>query len=285
MTQRFQTVTLIGVGLLGGSLGLALKERGLAGTVRGVGRRQSSLDTALEMGAIDEGMLSLKEGVVGADLVVICTPANAVTDTLDVIRSLCGKDTVVTDVASTKAVICKHAHERWSAPYSFIGSHPMAGSEKFGPEHARADLYDGAITLVEAPDNHLPEAHAAVVQLWESVGSKVIRIDPAHHDECVARTSHIPHVVAAALAQYIQDPEEVQPFIGNGFRDTTRVAEGRPELWRDICLTNPDAITQGVRTLIDELVHVSEAIENGDADALDDFFENGVQARRTLLDS
>lgn len=161
----------------------------------------------------------------------------------------------------------------------------MAGSEKFGPEHARADLYDGAITLVEIEDNHSPEAHAKVVQLWESVGSKVIQINPADHDEFVARTSHIPHVVAAALSQYIQDPQEARPFIGNGFRDSTRVAEGRPELWRDICLTNPDAITTGIRSLIDDLVHVADAIESKDADALEEFFERGVEGRRTLLDS
>ena len=284
MKTPFQTVSLIGVGLLGGSLGLALKERGMATRIRGVGRRQSSIGTALEAGVIDEGTLSISEGVAGADLIVICTPANNVPETLDAIRPLCAKGAVVTDVASTKATICAHAKKAWSSPYHFVGSHPMAGSEKFGPEHANASLYDGAVTFVETCDDHEDGVYARVVELWESVGSRVVTIDPSEHDEMVARTSHVPHVLASILAQCVQDQESARPFVGTGFRDTTRVAEGRPELWRDICLTNADAIVQGLKVVRGDLEHVIQAIESGDADALDNFFEQGVQARRSLLD-
>lgn len=284
MKTPYQTVSLIGVGLLGGSLGLALKQRGLAKMIRGVGRRQTSIDAALEAGVIDDGTLSIADGVRGADLIVICTPANNVPETLDVIRPLCAKGTVVTDVASTKAAICAHAKKAWSSPYHFVGSHPMAGSEKFGPEHSDAGLYEGAVTFVESMDDHHEGVYARVVELWESVGSRVVTIDPAEHDEMVARTSHVPHVVAAALAQCIQDPESARPFVGTGFRDTTRVAEGRPELWRDICLTNAQAIVQGLKVVGQDLEQIVQAIETGDAEALDEFFEQGVQARKTLLD-
>jgi prephenate dehydrogenase len=285
MEQPFNTVALIGVGLLGGSLGLALKERGLAKTIRGVGRRQSSLDTALERGAIDEAYLSVREAVIGADLVVICTPANNVPDTLDEIRGLCAPDTVVTDVASTKAQICNHMRTAWSEPYSFVGSHPMAGSEKFGPEHANADLYNGAVVFVEIKDNHDDNAYEKITTLWTALGAIVVPINPEVHDQWVARTSHIPHIVSAAIAQLVDDHEEAAPFIGNGFKDVTRIAEGRPEIWRDICLTNPEAIAKGLRTLIADLESMADAIESKDGPALEDFFEQGVNARRALLDS
>ena len=171
MEAPFNTVTLIGVGLLGGSLGLALKKRGLAKTVRGVGRRQSSLDTALACSSIDEGYLSLSEGAIGADLIVICTPANTVPETLDTLRSLCAKDTVVADVASTKSLICSHVRKSWAAPFSFVGSHPMAGSEKFGPEHSDSELYDGAVVFMEEENDHDPIAYKKVMQLWTGVGA------------------------------------------------------------------------------------------------------------------
>lgn len=285
MDPMFRTVTLVGVGLLGGSLGLALKQRGLAETIRGVGRRQSTLDTALELGVIDEAFLELQDGARDADLIVICTPANAVPATLDALRTVCSPTAIITDVASTKSLICTHVRDTWTSPFRFIGCHPMAGSEKFGPEHARADLYEGAVTFVEASRDHADDAYASITQLWEAVGSKVVTIDPAVHDQWVARTSHIPHVAASALAQLIDSPIEAAPFIGQGFKDTTRVAEGRPEIWRDICLTNPEAISQGLRLLGKQLEGVAEAIEQQDSDALDDFFERGVQARHESLDS
>lgn len=285
MEPPFNTVTLIGVGLLGGSLGLALKQRDLAKTVRGVGRRQSSIDTALENGAIDEGFLALEEAVIGSDLVVICTPANAVPETLDAIRPLCSRDTVVTDVASTKFRICTHMRDAWANPYRFVGSHPMAGSEKHGPENADPDLYNSAVVFIEEENDHADDAYKNVMQLWIGVGAKVIAIDPEIHDQWVARTSHIPHITASALAQLIDNPEEALPFIGNGFRDATRIAEGRPEIWRDICLTNPEAIGAGLRGLITDLESIVRAVDSQDGKALEDFFDRGVQTRRSALDS
>lgn len=281
----FETVTIVGVGLLGGSLGLALKERGLAGTIRGVGRRQSSLDQALARGAIDEAHTHVANAAMGADLIVLCGPAASVPEHLDLIRMVCGRSTVVTDVASTKADICAHAKVAWAEPYRFVGSHPMAGSEKFGPEHADAKLFEGSACLVEAMSDHAADAHEAVVKLWEAVGARVVQMNPEQHDAIVARTSHVPHIAAAALAQLLGEAPDSAAFIGNGFRDTTRLAEGRAELWRDICLTNAGAIDEALKTLIEQLQGVSSSVAKGDADALDAFFEAGREARIKAFDA
>ena len=286
MGVHFDQVTIIGAGLLGASLGLALKERDLAARVVGLGRRETSLMEAVNRGAIDEGFTELEPAIVGADLIVICTQASLVPAYLLNIRPFCSPDTVVTDVASTKSAICEHARDTWPSPTRFVGSHPMAGSEKYGPEHASADLYEGAVCFVEKAGDHMDrEALDTVIALWEAVGSKVYEVDPRLHDELVARTSHIPHLVAAALAQNLEFQGEVGLFVGNGFRDTTRIAEGRPEIWRDICLTNPEAITEGLDELIETLQEISEAIAEGNAEAVEKFLEAGQAARKRALRS
>ncbi len=284
MNRPFDTVTIIGVGLLGGSLGLALKARGLAGRIRGVGHRQTSLDKALEKGTVDEVYLDARAAAKGADLIVICTPAACVTDKMDEILPVCGAETVVTDVASTKAVICSHAERTWPAPYRFVGSHPMAGSEKFGPEYADPTLYEGSVTIVAAGDGVAAEAHQAVCGLWQSVGSKVVEFKPALHDALVARSSHIPHVVAACVAELAAAQEGIRPVIGEGFRDVTRIASGRPEVWRDICLTNREAIAEGLRVLGEHLDAARDIISRGAADELDAFFRSAREARARVAE-
>lgn len=284
MAKLFDTVAIIGVGLLGASLGLALKQKALAGTVRGVGRRRRSLDKALEIGAIDEACLDVAEAATGADLIVICTPAATVPQILDAVRPVCGKSAVVTDVASTKALLCAHAKQAWAEPYRFVGSHPMAGSEKFGPEHAEAELYSGSVCFVEQLNGHAEEAHTAVMDLWDKVGARVVQVEPEMHDAMVAKTSHVPHIVAAALSQLIDNGDaDEAPFIGSGFIDTTRVAEGLPELWRDICLTNPEAIEANLSEVIRLLRGAADAVTRLDGPQLEEFFRKGRDARIRAL--
>lgn len=282
---HFDTVTVVGVGLLGGSLGLALKQRGIAGRVLGVGRRQSSLDAALRVGAIDTGILDLTKEAATADLIVLALPAAQAIECLDILRERIGPNTVVTDVVSTKGTLCAHAKATWPAPLRFIGSHPMAGSEKWGPEYADAALYEGAVTFV-AQGAHLDaQARASVCELWTSLGSAVVDIDPEQHDRLVAATSHVPHIVASAVAQGLPADDSVRAAVGPGFRDTTRVAEGRPELWRDICLTNRAAVEGELGRLQARLQEFSDALAAGDGAALDAFFERGREARKRALDS
>ncbi|GMV91879.1 MAG: hypothetical protein AMXMBFR82_16570 [Candidatus Hydrogenedentota bacterium] len=283
MNPNFGTVTVVGVGLLGGSLGLALKERGLCHTVRGVGHRQVSLDAALVKHAIDEASLELAAAVADADLIVICTPAGLVPETLDQIRRASLPSAIITDVASTKGTICAHADQVWPGRRRFIGSHPMAGSEKFGPEHADAGLYDGCVTIVEPLDGQDPEAHEAVRALWSSVGASIVELRPEQHDMLVARTSHIPHIMAALTAEQATCARGVPSVIGKGFRDTTRVAAGRPEVWRDICLTNREAIVSGLNELETQLAAVRDAIERGSAEDVEAFFDAARKAREEVI--
>lgn len=286
MKTHFNKVAVIGVGLLGGSLGLALKQRRLADQVCGAGHRQATLGKALESGAIDAAFLDAAEAARGADLVVICTPAATVPGYLDVLRPVC-PDGVITDVASTKAVISAHARATWPAPVRFVGSHPMAGSEKFGPEYARADLYEGCVVVVEDSQHVDPDARASVVALWRGLGADVLLLAPDLHDRLVARTSHMPHVVAAAIARaalHAADSGEcLRKLVGKGFRDVTRIAASRPEIWRDICLTNRAYVLESVTAVMEELEQARRALEQGDGDALDRFFREGGNARREVL--
>ncbi len=282
--RRFDTAVIIGPGLLGASLGLALKERGLARLVRGVGHRQATVDGALRVGAIDEGGLDPAAACEDADLVVICTPAALVAPMIDAVAPVCQEGAVITDVASTKSAICAHAAVRWPEARPFVGSHPMAGSEKWGPEHASASLYEGRVTVVEAdPQGAAPGVQEAVENLWKAVGSEVARMDPARHDAVVARTSHVPHIAAAALAE-IADAAgpEARLLTGQGFRDTTRIAAGRASIWRDICLTNQGPVTEALDDMAARIAEVRHAVASGDGDALALFFDSAREARLSL---
>ena len=281
MSASFGTVAVLGAGLLGSSLGLVLKGRGLADTVRGAGRREETLEKAKAMGAIDTAHLDMREACDGADLIVLCTPAAGIPNQLDAVQPACAAHAIVTDVASTKATICNHASATWPQPLRFVGSHPMAGSEKFGPEHARPDLYEGAWTIV-CPQNAADDAHKTVTRLWESVGARVIELSPDDHDAIVARTSHVPHVVAACLAEVAASSGDVSSLVGKGFRDATRIVEGRPELWRDICLTNREAVLNGLDAFAQRLEAVRGFIDNADGAELDAFFEAAREARQRL---
>lgn len=282
MTPAFERVAILGVGLLGASLGLALKQRGLAGHILGIGRRLESLEAALRIGAIDAHSLD-PASAAAASLIVIATPAALVEPMLDQIRPILAPGAVVTDVASTKAAICQHAAATWPAPRRFVGSHPMAGSEKFGPEHGDPELYTGSVCFVESSDGLDPEATATVQRLWEAVGAQVVRVAPAEHDLYVARTSHLPHVLAAAIAEVAGRAGDVRPFVGNGFRDTTRIAAGRAEVWRDISLTNRDALLATLDELQQDLGVFRAALEQRDGAALEAFFEAGRAARLRIL--
>ena len=284
MNRRYETVTIVGVGLLGGSLGLALKSQDAAGVVRGVGHRAVTLNKALAVGAIDEAFHDPKEAADGADLIVICTPAGLVKPMMDAMRPVVGKHALVTDVASTKAAICQHARVTWGKPLRFVGSHPMAGSEKFGPEYADPHLYDDRYVIVTPDDESDPEAIEGVCELWRQVGARVVAMDADTHDALVARTSHIPHILSTVIAHLVKGNKNVQPVVGSGFRDMTRVADGRPEIWRDICLTNRDAVAAGLDEVIRQLEGVRGAVLEGNGDHLQQFFHDGRVARKEVLE-
>lgn len=283
MDPLFDRVAIVGAGLLGASLGLALQRTGAASYIVGVGRRQSTVDKALANRSVHEGSLELDRAVADADLIVIATPANAVLRAMDAIRPACKDSAIIVDVASTKAAICAHADTLWAAPRRFIGCHPMAGSEKSGPEFAVANLYENTVCLVEEGTQLDPEARERVIALWARVGARTVPIEPGPHDVILAHTSHVPHIVASTLAAAALACGAASAFTGNGFKDMTRIAAGSPEMWCDICLTNADAIQEALVSVKGQLDQFMNAIEAGNPATLLSLFAAGRDARAQVL--
>lgn len=285
MSAAIKRVAIIGMGLMGGSLGLALKRSALP-EVRVYARRDETRRLVVEMGAADVACESPIEALHGADMVVFCLPVcsipDAVRDCLPAYQPGC----IITDVGSTKAELVASLEQMLCGSGAiYVGSHPMAGSEKSGMEHARADLYKGTVTAV-TPSVKTPDyALKAVAQLWEGVGSRVVRLSPERHDKLVARTSHLPHLTAALLAATVgrEMDNEVPLFCGAGFRDSTRVASGAPEMWRDIVKSNEESILGELKAFDQSLRDLITSIENKDYDAISRFLAAARQSRRDLL--
>ena len=285
MTDRFEGVTIVGVGLLGASLGLALKARGMVSRVTGVGRRLSSLEIALNRGAVDEITTDVCAGVAGADVVVIATPARLVIPMLDEALAASPAGALIVDVASTKGAICAHARQACPAPRRFVGCHPMAGAETFGPENGRSDFYEKSVCLIEKDGGIDPAARARACVLWEGVGARVVDVDVLTHDAVLARTSHAPHVTAAALALTAAEFGAGKEMVGNGFKDATRIAASRPEIWRDICLENREALAETLADIRSRLQQFESLLAEGDEQGIEAFFEGGADARKRVLGS
>ncbi|MBK9137818.1 MAG: prephenate dehydrogenase/arogenate dehydrogenase family protein [Verrucomicrobia bacterium] len=276
-------LALIGVGLLGGSLGLAARQRRLAGEVAGFVRREASRAECLKAGAVDVATLDLAVAARDADLVVLCTPIGQMRELAARLAPLLSRGAVVTDVGSVKAGVVAEVEPLLGAAGAFfVGSHPMAGAEKMGVAHARPDLFDGAVCVV-TPSATIPrEAVSRVEALWQGVGARVLHLAPGQHDDLVARSSHLPQVLATALANYVLDealpPEQAQLCAG-GFRDGTRIASGSPEMWRDILLANRVPIAAALREFLGKLEGIRTAIEQGDAPAISRWLADGKRRR------
>jgi prephenate dehydrogenase len=273
---RWKKITLIGVGLLGGSLGLALKQRRLAGSVTGFVRRARSMRECLKAGAADQATRDLKEAVADAELIVFCTPLAQMRPLLDRMLPALHPGVVLTDVGSVKRSVVKELEplaERAGA--YLVGSHPMAGAEKTGVAAARADLFTGAICVVTPTAQTNGRALRQVEQLWKAVGARVLRLAPAEHDDLVSRSSHLPHVLAAELANFVLSPEHPRQqavLCANGFRDTTRIASGSPEMWRDIALANRRYLLRALHAFNGQLRDFRRALQAGDAEAIANFY-------------
>lgn len=278
-----KTVAVIGMGLMGGSLGLALRRRGLA-RVRGYARRPETRQAALAMGAVDETFDSPAGAVQGAGIVVMCTPVLSIPALVHECLPALESGAVVTDVGSTKAELTNRlAPILAGGRVRFVGSHPMAGSEKTGIEVARADLYEGAVTVVTAPAGS-GAGTDLVAAMWEDVGSRVVRLGPEEHDALVARTSHLPHLVASLLVTATAggNREDFQALCGPGYRDTTRIAAGSPEMWHDIVKSNRAEILGALRGFQGELAGLIADMEAGNFDAVREQLERGRKVRQAL---
>lgn len=260
--KQIDTVAIVGVGLIGGSIGLALRERGLARHVIGVGRRQATLQAARRRGAISSGTQKLARGVAEADLVVVCTPVASIVPLVREVAQLCPAEALLTDAGSTKAEIVAQLDETLDGHARFVGSHPMAGGERSGPQHARADLFDQRTVITTPTRRTAAGDRDKIRQFWTALGAKVVELSPAEHDRCVAGVSHLPHLVAAALAATTSE-KDVQ-FAASGWLDTTRVASGDVQLWIEILETNRSHVLKSLRQFARLVADLESALAGGD---------------------
>jgi prephenate dehydrogenase len=280
---HWQKITLAGVGLLGGSLGLALRNAQLAKRVVGFVRRQASVRECESLGAVDAATCDLRAAVQGSGLVVLCVPLAQMRPLVEQMLPVLEPGAVVTDVGSVKGpVVVELERLVAQAGGHFIGGHPMAGAEKSGVTAARADLFLGAVCVLTPTANSDPAALRQVRALWDALGANVLELTPQCHDELVSRSSHLPHVLAAQLAGMVLSPElpsTQKALCATGFRDTTRIASGSPEMWRDIAMANRKNLSQALRTFILGLEDFDRALQAGDARAIAAFFSTAKQRR------
>ncbi len=274
MSKPSPTIAIIGVGLLGGSIGKAALTRGVARKVIGIHRDGDAVGQAIKLGATSSQTYIIEEGVADADLIFVCTPAGAVVEKAQLVALHCPPHAVITDVASTKQRIVA---ELVGLPIPFVGGHPLAGSHSSGVEAARADLFQGERILM-TPAPHTDEnALKYVESFWQSLGARVQRISPAQHDATMAATSHLPHWLASALAAVT--PRDCLSYAASGWRDTTRVAAGNTEVWRDIFLQNRDEMLKAHTRLAQMLQRFHQALQANDPEALLELLEQGKQIR------
>ncbi len=278
----FDKVTIVGVGLIGGSIGMAIKKHKLAKKVVGLSHRQTSLNKAKEMGAIDEGLVDVAQAIKGADLVILATPVDWIIKMLPVINPHLKRSCMITDVGGTKVEILAAAQNVLSNPSNFIGSHPLAGSEKKGVDFAVADLLQGALCIMTPNKNTNQQTKERIKTLWTKIGCNVKSMTAEEHDEVLAFVSHMPHLVAFSMIESI--PDQFLSYAPRGLRDTTRIAGSDPELWKDVCLTNSRYVIKSIDSIVKSLSLIRKSIIDRDDKTLVDHFTKSRAKRESLPD-
>lgn len=275
----FNKIAIIGVGLIGGSIGLAAKSKQLAKEVVGVCRHKKSLQLAKQIGAIDRGTLAYKSAVRDADLVVLATPVNQIIKIARRITPHLKKKCLIIDVGSTKSEIVQNLEKIFSRSFYFVGSHPLAGSEKRGVAQAREDLFTDAICILVKTKKTNLAALKTISAFWGKIGSRVEVLAAQKHDKIVALISHLPHLAAVQLVRIAKDNLS---FASSGFKDTTRIASSDARIWSDICLTNKKFIVQALNEYIARLEFMRKLIKNGERKKLSKEFETARALRNSL---
>lgn len=277
-------VTIVGMGMMGASFALALKGAGLAQFVVGVDMQPAVLETALQRGIIDSAAANIASGVGESDAVVLATPVCAVMKLLPVLDKLNYRGLII-DLGSTKQAICELAENL--PDLQFVGCHPMAGSEMAGIDGVQRNLFVDAPVIITPAEHTKPALLDQAIDLWRNLGCRVTVMNPAEHDYTVALISHLPYLAAVVTmntaAELARHHANIFTLIAGGFRDTTRVSEGDPVMWRDICLTNRTHILTAIAEFKVGLGNVEQALETGDADLLQDIFQTSQKQRRTYI--
>ena len=279
----FTRTAIIGVGLIGASVALALHETGLSNSVIGCGRKEENLRRATERGIIDDYRMDAAAAVEGADLVVLATPVGMLSTIAAGMRTTLKKDALVTDVGSVKGALVSELESLMPDGVHYIGSHPIAGSDKSGIDDARGNLFSGARCIVTPTQRSNIDALDKVIALWETVGGLVECMDPLRHDEIFALISHLPHIIAYAIVNAVEsiDPGCVE-YSGGGFRDTTRIAASSPELWRDISTMNRHNLIRVLDSFKENLHRIERCLEENDGEGIEKEFLRAQQLRMSI---
>lgn len=288
MAQQFETIALIGIGLIGSSIARDIREKQLAGTIVVTTRSEATLKRAGELGLGDRYTLSAAEAVEGADLVIVSVPVGASGAVAAEIAAHLKPGAIVTDVGSTKGSVIAQMAPHLPKDVHFVPGHPIAGTEHSGPDAGFAGLFRGRWCILTPPAGTDEEAVARLRLFWETLGSMVDEMDPEHHDKVLAIVSHLPHIIAYNIVGTADDLEtvtesEVIKYSASGFRDFTRLAASDPTMWRDVCLHNKDAILEMLARFSEDLASLQRAIRWGDGDKLFDLFTRTRAIRRSIV--
>ena len=289
MGTPFGQVVIIGVGLIGGSIGLVLKQKGLANSVVGVGRRIENLELAVKLHAIDRYEFQARQAVDDADFVILAGPVDTYRHHLEEWGGLLRPNTIVTDVGSVKGSLVEEAERLLPTHVRFVGAHPIAGKEKSGVAYATPNLFHGARCIVTPTKQTDPQALEVVSDVWKSMGSVVISMDPFVHDWVLGSVSHLPHVAAFSLMNALQEIQEHMPepvnlleYSGGGLRDTTRIAASSPEMWRDIFVANRQNLIKMITSYIQHLERFKTLLEQSDGTGLEKSIARAKELREQL---
>lgn len=280
---RFKRVTIIGVGLIGASLAMAMKKAAIVEEIVGAGRTEENLQRAMERGIIDTYSTSYVQAIDSSELVVLASPVGTFGEIMKAIGSRLHEGAIVTDVGSVKGDIVIEMERLIPDGRFFVGAHPIAGSDRSGLDYADSELFRRNLTIITPTEGSNRDAVETVAALWRAVGARVVLMNPQEHDRVLALTSHLPHVVSYALVNTLsRTNRKYIEYTGGGFRDTTRIASSSPELWADIVLSNKDNVLQMIEAYRDRLNEIEDALRNKDRNRLKVLFEEAKRLRDSI---
>jgi cyclohexadieny/prephenate dehydrogenase len=278
--MRIPTLAIVGVGLMGGSIALAARRRGIATRILGVDQQTNALKQARQQGILDDVSTHLQDVATAADVILFCTPVDSIAAGVLEAAAHCRPGTLLSDVGSTKAAILRDVQGRLPKGIEFIGSHPLSGSEKHGLAHANAQLLEGRLVLVTPGQDTSDDALSRIRDLWLALGAQVRVMEAEEHDRAVALTSHLPHLLSSALAGIL--PPELRDLTATGFRDSTRLAAGHPDLWSAIFRANAANLLAALDRFEEQIQQFRQALLAEDAAALDRLLRQGKKIREEL---
>lgn len=278
--ELFRKVAIVGVGLIGASIGMAMRRKNLAREIIGVARKDATLEIAKEQKAIHTGTKNIKEALKDAEMIILAAPVHAIIEAIPLVNAHAKRGAIVTDVGSTKALIVDQAQKNLHPSFLFVGSHPIAGSEKSGPQFGSADLFLNSTCIMTPTEKTNRLAKEKVKHFWAQLGAQVKFMTPTEHDEIFACMSHLPHLMAYSLAKSI--PEQYLSYTTQSLRDTIRIAGSDPKMWNDICTSNTKNILKALDEYVKSLGAIRKSIVDADQQSLTETFTQAKSIRERL---